>query len=161
MKVFHGTPKTWRLFIHRAWSLRKDDHLCKLIPTLSPGSYLLNCAHGLQLIPLRTCRTDLRVVRMTELYDVRSYMMLHKALGLNETNPMACPPRLFTKPTIEDLWNCKRSFPGLGNTEVAIKVTALDEKSGKNVTSLAYAPYMEAPYRSWGPWVRKDPNHVD
>ncbi|KAJ3523865.1 hypothetical protein NMY22_g11248 [Coprinellus aureogranulatus] len=109
---------------------------------------------ALQAHPYVITRTDLRVVRMTDLYNLHSYMMLHKALGLNETNPMQCPPRLFTKPTIEDLWNCKRTFRGVGNTEVGIKVSVPDEKSedgGRNVTVLAYAPYMEAVYRSWGP----------
>ena len=100
-----------------------------------------------------TRRTDLRVVRMTELYDTRGWIMVQKSLGSNATNPMKCPPRLFTKPAIEDLWNCQRAFRPWGNTEVGIKVSVPDEKNGGNATVLAYAPFLDAPYQSWGPLV--------
>ena len=150
-----GRQRTSPPFINAALSLRKDAHPYKLTPTLSRGAaspYSQKPSSGAHRRNY-SHRTDLRVVRMTELYDTRGWMMIHQSLGSNATNPMKCPSRLFTKPAIEDLWNCQRSFRPWGNTEVGIKVTVPDDKNGGNATVLAYAPFLEAPYRSWGPLV--------
>lgn len=87
---------------------------------ISPVLYTLDLADD-------SCRTDLRVVKMTELYNLDAYSM--RQFRLRRENILnGCIA--FNKETVRDVRGCHRTFNERANAETKIELEVPDEKTG-------------------------------
>ncbi|KAJ3520164.1 hypothetical protein NMY22_g12871 [Coprinellus aureogranulatus] len=98
--------------------------------------------------PYVITRTDLRVVKMTELYSLDAYntrqFRLRREHVLN-----GCIA--FNKATVKDIRGCHRTFNERANAETKIELEIPDYETGEKHKQYAYAPFMDTSPRAWGP----------
>ncbi|TEB26708.1 hypothetical protein FA13DRAFT_1776774 [Coprinellus micaceus] len=98
--------------------------------------------------PYVVTRTDLRVVKMTELYNLDAYSM--RQFRLRRENILnGCIA--FNKETVRDVRGCHRTFNERANAETKIELEFPDEKTGEKPKQYAYAPFLDVSPRAWGP----------
>ncbi|KAF5318932.1 hypothetical protein D9611_013689 [Ephemerocybe angulata] len=104
---------------------------------------------ALEAHPYVLTRTSLRVARMTKLHDSLRFFLYQRKLGKDmRLNGCGTDEGAFKH---ADERKCYRDFYTRANAETRIDLLVPDEKTGKNVTQAAYAPFLDVSPASWGP----------
>ncbi|KAJ2932378.1 hypothetical protein H1R20_g4723, partial [Candolleomyces eurysporus] len=101
----------------------------------------------LKVHPHVVTRTDLRVVRMDNIYNKKAYDAHHQQL--RRDNAINGCTR--AGGGLRDGRRCGRQFFNRANCETRIELEIPDEKSSTSRKQVAYAPFLSVNSHSWGP----------